>query len=160
MNWMDELRPHGVHCNATARVHHPLFLKPTRAYNEATQTSDINIRQIWVICDFYKKWWPNRIWNSNIAYSEHQKELCTKDKILTIIKHIFYHLGQCPQMNWMDELRPHGVHCNATVRVHHPLFLKPTRAYNEATQTADVNIRQITQIIDVVGTKMSLPPLI
>ena len=59
----------------------------------------------------------------------------------------------------MDVLRPRGIHCDATVRTHHLLILEPARAYIEATQTADANVRQITQIIDVVGTNMSLPPL-
>ena len=62
-------------------------------------------------------------------------------------------------MNWMDALRPHGAHCDTTVCAHLPLILEPPRVYNEATQTADINIRQMTQIINVVGTKMSLPPL-
>ena len=35
-----------------------------------------------------------------------------------------------------------GAHFDTTVCAHHPLILKPPRAYNEATQTADANVRQ------------------
>ena len=59
----------------------------------------------------------------------------------------------------MDALRANGAHCDITIRAHHPLILEPPRAYNKAPQTAAVNVQQINQIIDVVGTKMSLPPL-
>ena len=59
----------------------------------------------------------------------------------------------------MDKLRPHGAHCDTTVRFHQPLILETPGAYNEVTQTADVNVRQITQTINVVDTKMSLSPL-
>ena len=59
-------------------------------------------------------------------------------------------------MNWMDRLRPHGAHCDITVRTNYSVILEPSKAYNEATQTVDVNVRQITQVMDVVGTKMYL----
>ena len=62
-------------------------------------------------------------------------------------------------MNWIDVLRPHGAHCNATVFAHYSLILEPPVAYNEATQTANVNVLQMIQIINVVGTKMPLPTL-
>ena len=64
-----------------------------------------------------------------------------------------------PQLYWMEVLRIHGALCDTTVRGHHALILQPPRAYNEATQIADLSVRQITQIKDVVGTKMSVSPL-
>ena len=54
---------------------------------------------------------------------------------------------------------PYGAYCDTKFRAHHLLILALPRAYNDVTQTADVNVRQTTQIIDVVGTKISLPTL-
>ena len=58
----------------------------------------------------------------------------------------------------------HGAHCDTTVRVNYLLALESLTAYNGATQRADVNVQQITQIIDVVpitiAINMPLSPLI
>ena len=63
-----------------------------------------------------------------------------------------------PQINWMDVFRQQWSHYDTIFRAQHPLVLQQSRAYNVGAQTVDINLRQITQIIDVVGAMMSLSP--
>ena len=59
-------------------------------------------------------------------------------------------------MHWLGALRPHEAHGDTTCRANYPLILEPPRGCSETAQSADVNVRQLTQIIGLVGTWMSV----